>query len=65
MSDFKHYAKAQRIASLYEDAKSIAISFGADPESFKEADRLTDEIMERAREKVRGGVLTLNEKQSG
>ncbi len=57
MSNFELLRKIERIENTYNLAKEIAISFGANPESFAETDSNLAQLKKLAKDKVAGGVV--------
>lgn len=52
MSDVKTYLKLKRVAEIYQAAKDIAISFGASPDQFVDADAKLNEIINEQKAKI-------------
>jgi hypothetical protein len=56
MTDFQTLRKIEKIEMLFNTAKAFAISFGANEESFAEADAKLKELKDDFLKRVSGGI---------
>jgi len=58
LSDFQQYHAIKNTNRAYEQAKALAIQFGATAESFEKTDAAIDELIQALEKKCIGGVFT-------
>jgi len=57
LSDFQQYHAIKNTNRAYEQAKALAIQFGATAESFEKTDAAIDELIRALEKKCIGGVF--------
>lgn len=61
LSPLQKLKRFEAMMEIYNEAKSIVISFGGKPEAFNEVDMLTRKIHDTLIKEVSGGVVCENE----